>query len=182
MLVDFGKANLVDKARQQPEKVRMVLDKVRTDGLMTTVDAVRSKLAQPMPLGYCNAGVVVEVGTGIADLKPGDRVASNVPLDARGAPAPERWERAAAGRQRTHRGRCGSRARRVPRPGPLAMVGFNRRFAPHVEKMKPLLDAVSEPKSFIMTMNAGRFRPTIGPRIAPSVAGGSSARRAISSI
>ncbi|MEY6432355.1 bi-domain-containing oxidoreductase [Thioalkalicoccus limnaeus] len=77
MLVDFGKANLVDKARQQPEKVRMVLDKVRTDGLMTTVDAVRSKLAQPIPLGYCNAGVVVEVGAGVADLKPGDRVASN---------------------------------------------------------------------------------------------------------
>lgn len=77
MLVDFGKANLIDKARQQPEKVRMVLDKVRTDGLMTTVDAVRSKLAQPIPLGYCNAGVVVEVGAGIADLKPGDRVASN---------------------------------------------------------------------------------------------------------
>ena len=32
MLVDFGRANLLDKARQQPDKVRMVLDKVRTDG------------------------------------------------------------------------------------------------------------------------------------------------------
>ncbi|MBK8637498.1 MAG: bi-domain-containing oxidoreductase [Chromatiaceae bacterium] len=79
MLVDFGKASLVDKARQQPEKVKMVLDKARTDGLMTTVDAVRAKLAQPIPLGYCNAGVVVEVGAGITDLKPGDRVASNGP-------------------------------------------------------------------------------------------------------
>ncbi len=63
MLVDFGKAGLIDKARQQPEKVKMVLDKVRTDGLLTTVDAVRAKLGQPIPLGYCNAGVVVEVGT-----------------------------------------------------------------------------------------------------------------------
>ena len=35
------------------------------------------------------------------------------------------------------------------------MVGFNRRFAPQVQKMKALLAAVNEPKSFIMTMNAG---------------------------
>jgi len=51
MLVEFGKANLLDKARQQPDKVRMVLDKVKTNGLMLTLDAVRSKLDQPPPLG-----------------------------------------------------------------------------------------------------------------------------------
>ncbi len=82
MLVDFGKANLIDKARQQPEKVRMVLDKLRTDGLLTTVDAVRAKLVQPLPLGYCNAGVVVEVGAGPAGAggwAVGDRVVSNGP-------------------------------------------------------------------------------------------------------
>ena len=44
MLVDFGKASLIEKARQQPEKVAQVLGKVRTDGLIATVDAVRSKL------------------------------------------------------------------------------------------------------------------------------------------
>mgnify|MGYP001329625734 CR=1 FL=1 len=58
MLVEFGKANLIDKARQQPDKVRMVLDKVKTDGLMPTLDAVRSKLDQPLPMGYCNVGGV----------------------------------------------------------------------------------------------------------------------------
>lgn len=79
MLVDFGKANYLDKARQQPEKVKMVLEKVQTDGLMTTVDAVRSKLGQPLPLGYCNVGVVAEVGKGATDFKVGDRVASNGP-------------------------------------------------------------------------------------------------------
>src|SRR5690554_119155 len=76
MLVDFGKASYLDKARQQPEKVKMVLEKVQTDGLMTTVDAVRSKLAQPLPLGYCNVGVVTEVGKGAETFKVGDRVAS----------------------------------------------------------------------------------------------------------
>ncbi|EGQ7944377.1 bi-domain-containing oxidoreductase [Vibrio cholerae] len=79
MLVDFGKASLIDKARQQPEKVKMVLEKVQTDGLLTTVDAVRSKLGQPLPLGYCNVGVVSQVGRGAEHFKPGDRVLSNGP-------------------------------------------------------------------------------------------------------
>ncbi|MFA6413682.1 MAG: bi-domain-containing oxidoreductase, partial [Syntrophales bacterium] len=79
MLVDFGKAGWIEKARQQPEKVKQVLDKIRTDGLMPTVEAVFNKLDEPMSLGYCNAGVVLEVGAGITDLHPGDRVASNGP-------------------------------------------------------------------------------------------------------
>jgi predicted dehydrogenase/threonine dehydrogenase-like Zn-dependent dehydrogenase len=79
MLVGFGKASYLEKARQQPEKVKMVLEKVATDGLMTTVDAVRSKLAQPLPLGYCNVGVVAEVGSSVDGYEPGDRVVSNGP-------------------------------------------------------------------------------------------------------
>lgn len=80
MLVDFGKANMLDKARQQPDKVKMVLDKVKTDGLLPTIDAVRSKLDQPLPLGYSNAGVVIKVqgsrGQG-GVFQIGDRVVSN---------------------------------------------------------------------------------------------------------
>jgi predicted dehydrogenase/threonine dehydrogenase-like Zn-dependent dehydrogenase len=79
MLVDFGKASLISKARKQPEKVKQVLNKVRTDGLGATVDAVRSKLGQPLPLGYCNVGVVQAVGQGADGFRPGDRVASNGP-------------------------------------------------------------------------------------------------------
>jgi predicted dehydrogenase len=77
MLVDFGKANPLEKARQQPEKVRQVLEKVRTDGLVPTLEAVRNKLEQPLPLGYCNVGVVAELGAGVAGFAVGDRVASN---------------------------------------------------------------------------------------------------------
>lgn len=79
MLVEFGKAGLLDKARQQPEKVKQVLDKIRTDGLMPTVKAVSSKLDAPLPLGYCNAGEVVAVGVGVTHVAVGDRVVSNGP-------------------------------------------------------------------------------------------------------
>jgi predicted dehydrogenase/threonine dehydrogenase-like Zn-dependent dehydrogenase len=79
MLVGFGKASYIEKARQQPEKVKMVLEKVATDGLMTTIEAVKSKLAQPLPLGYCNVGVVAEVGAGVDGFQVGDRVVSNGP-------------------------------------------------------------------------------------------------------
>jgi predicted dehydrogenase/threonine dehydrogenase-like Zn-dependent dehydrogenase len=77
MLLDFGKGSLIEKARQQPDKVRMVLDKVRTDGLRATVESVRNKLDQPLALGYCNAGRVMEVGPGVTGFAVGDRVASN---------------------------------------------------------------------------------------------------------
>ena len=65
MLVEFGKASLIAKARSQPDKVKQVLDKIKTDGLMPTLEAVFSKLDEPLPLGYCNAGVVLEVGAGV---------------------------------------------------------------------------------------------------------------------
>ncbi|WP_247237675.1 bi-domain-containing oxidoreductase [Telluribacter sp. SYSU D00476] len=77
MLVEFGKANLLEKARQQPDKVKMVLDKIQSDGLMPTLEAVFNKLEQPLPLGYCNVGEVIEVGEGVQDIQVGDRVASN---------------------------------------------------------------------------------------------------------
>lgn len=77
MLVEFGKANLVDKARQQPDKVKQVLDKIKTDGLQPTLETVFNKLGQPLPLGYCNVGKVIAVGRGVTEFAVGDRVASN---------------------------------------------------------------------------------------------------------
>jgi predicted dehydrogenase len=77
MLVDFGRASLLDKARQQPDKVRMVLDKIRTEGLGPTLHAVQSKLDAPLALGYCNVGTVIAVGPSCPGFQVGDRVVSN---------------------------------------------------------------------------------------------------------
>jgi threonine dehydrogenase-like Zn-dependent dehydrogenase len=79
MLVDFGKAGWLNKARQQPDKVREVLDKARTDGVLATMEAVQAKLEQPMSMGYSNVGRVLEVGRGVEGFSPGDRVVSNGP-------------------------------------------------------------------------------------------------------
>jgi predicted dehydrogenase/threonine dehydrogenase-like Zn-dependent dehydrogenase len=77
MLVKFGQSGWISKARQQPDKVRMVLEKARTDGVAATLDAVKSKLDQPLTLGYCNVGHVEEVGSNVEGFAPGDRVVSN---------------------------------------------------------------------------------------------------------
>lgn len=75
MLVEFGKGSLIQKARSQPDKVKQVLEKARTDGVAATLDAVRSKLDQPLALGYCNVGRVIE--SRAEGFAPGDRVVSN---------------------------------------------------------------------------------------------------------
>jgi predicted dehydrogenase/threonine dehydrogenase-like Zn-dependent dehydrogenase len=77
MLVEFGKSNLFQKSRQQPDKVKEVFNKIKTDGLRPTIKAVLNKLGQPIPLGYCNVGKVIAVGKGVEDFVIGDRVASN---------------------------------------------------------------------------------------------------------
>ena len=65
MLVDFGKSGLLAKVRQQPEKVKQVLEKIKSDGILPTLNAVARKLDQPLPLGYCNVGTVLAVGKGL---------------------------------------------------------------------------------------------------------------------
>jgi len=62
----------------KPERVRQVLDKLRTDGVAATLEAVRSKLDQTLPLGYCNVGEV-DAGVDVSGFSAGDRVVSNGP-------------------------------------------------------------------------------------------------------
>lgn len=76
MLVEFGRGGWLSKARQQPEKFRAVLAKIRSEGFFATVAAVRSKLAQPIPLGYCHVGQVLDAGD-VPGFAAGDRVVSN---------------------------------------------------------------------------------------------------------
>ena len=75
MLVDFGKANIINKARQQPDKAKLAIDKIRSDGLLPTMTSIKTKLDQPIALGYCNAGVVLN--SKVEGFLEGDRVVSN---------------------------------------------------------------------------------------------------------
>ncbi len=79
MLVEFGRSNLISKARQQPDKVKEVLNKIKSEGLLPTLEAVFNKLGEPLPLGYCNVGKVIAIGEGVHGFSIGDRVASNGP-------------------------------------------------------------------------------------------------------
>lgn len=73
---ELASASLVDKAKARPDLVRQVLKKARTEGVRSTIQAVRNRLDDEMPLGYSAAGVVLEAGAAVRDLPPGVRVAT----------------------------------------------------------------------------------------------------------
>ena len=75
MLLQFGQANWFDKAKQQPEKVKMVLEKLKSEGIASTFEAVMSRINEPLEMGYCNVGVVLEGPKN--GFKKGTRVVSN---------------------------------------------------------------------------------------------------------
>ena len=79
MMLDFGKASYLAKAKQQPDRVKQVLNKIKTEGLITTAQAVWNKLNEPTHLGYSNVGVVVNKGSMADQFKVGQRVVSNGP-------------------------------------------------------------------------------------------------------
>src|ERR1700737_1240572 len=76
MLVEAGGGNLLNTARQRPDLVKQVLDKVGRDGIGATFEAVRGRLDVAIPLGYSCAGTVLDVGPGAnAAFTTGDRIA-----------------------------------------------------------------------------------------------------------
>jgi len=72
---EFASKSLLQKAKSRPDLVRDVFAKMRRDGVLSAVSAVRSRLDQPQSVGYSSAGTVIEAGEGVGDLRPGDRVA-----------------------------------------------------------------------------------------------------------
>ncbi len=79
MTMDLAKKSLLGKARERPDQVRRVLEKIRNEGLWNTIQQVKRKLDDPMTMGYSSAGIVIACGAGVQHFKPGDRVASNGP-------------------------------------------------------------------------------------------------------
>ena len=77
MLINFGQSNILQKARSNPDRVKDVLNKISVEGPFSAIDAVNKKLEQPISLGYCNVGEIIEIGSSISEYRVGDRVVSN---------------------------------------------------------------------------------------------------------
>lgn len=78
-VVDLARKSLIGKARQRPEDVKRIFQKLKQEGILTTITQISAKLDDPMPLGYSAAGIAIECGAGVQEFKPGDRIAAAAP-------------------------------------------------------------------------------------------------------
>ena len=74
-LASFGGKNLIQKALERPDQVKKVMEKLSTDGIVTTIESAFNKLAEPMPMGYSGVGRVISCGKGVTEVQAGDLVA-----------------------------------------------------------------------------------------------------------
>lgn len=74
-LTSFGGKNLIQKALERPDQVKKVMEKMSTDGILTTLDSAFTRLNEPMPMGYSAVGKVVACGRGVTEVEKGDMVA-----------------------------------------------------------------------------------------------------------
>ena len=73
--VSFARKGMIAKIQSQPERVKLLLRKMKQVGVLETLQLARRKLEAPIALGYSSAGVVTEVSPGLPGVKRGDRVA-----------------------------------------------------------------------------------------------------------
>ena len=78
-MIELARKSLLGKARERPDHVRRVLEKIRNEGFFSTLQQVRARLDEPLALGYSSAGIVLACGAGVQEFKPGERIASNGP-------------------------------------------------------------------------------------------------------
>jgi predicted dehydrogenase/threonine dehydrogenase-like Zn-dependent dehydrogenase len=74
-LTSFGSKNLIQKAMERPDQVKKVIEKMSTDGILTTLDSAFTRLNEPMPMGYSGVGKVITCGRGVSEVEVGDLVA-----------------------------------------------------------------------------------------------------------
>ncbi|MBO73097.1 MAG: oxidoreductase, partial [Flavobacteriales bacterium] len=75
MIVDLAKKSLLGKAKARPDLVKQVVNKMKQEGVVNTLEKVFTKLDTPIPLGYSCVGEVVQVGSKVTGVSVGDRVA-----------------------------------------------------------------------------------------------------------
>lgn len=73
--IEMGKKSLLGKAKERPELVKKVIQKVKDEGLLSTLSSVKEKLDSGIALGYSAAGIVTDVGDDVTEFRVGDRVA-----------------------------------------------------------------------------------------------------------
>ncbi len=73
--VSFARKGLLAKVQSQPERVKLLLRKMKQVGIVETMQLARRKLESPIPMGYSTAGMVLEASPDLPGVKAGDRVA-----------------------------------------------------------------------------------------------------------
>lgn len=73
--VKTARSSLIKKAQEKPDKVKQVIDSLKTEGMKSTYQKVMNKLDFPSPLGYSCAGKVIEVSDDVTEFQVGDFVA-----------------------------------------------------------------------------------------------------------
>jgi len=73
--IELAKKSIIEKAKSRPDQVKQVINKIKTDGIVTTFQRVMKKLDEPLLLGYSSAGEIIKVGENVEGFVVGDRVA-----------------------------------------------------------------------------------------------------------